>query len=154
MVKKYILIDTSVLLEILNVPDRASNHDDFRAQFEEKIKAGCSFFIPLATILETGNHISQKGDGRQKYECARKFVILIEKSLAGITPFKVLQFFTQNDLREWLQEFPNSAKRGESFGDLSIQKDLFRLHEISPREDISIWTLDGHLKSYSIKGEK
>lgn len=154
MDKEYILIDTSVMVEILNVPQKANNPQKVMAQFIRKSKAGCSFFIPFATILETGNHIAQNGDGRQKYECARHFVDLIEKSLAGITPFRVLQFFTQKDLREWLQEFPNSAKRGESFGDFSIQKDLLRLHELSPREDISIWTLDGHLNSYSLKGEK
>ena len=154
MDKEYILIDTSVMLVILNVPNRANDYDNIMAQFKKKIDAGCSFFIPLATILETGNHIAQNGDGRQKYICAQRFVKLIEKSLVGITPFKVLQFFTQDDLREWLYEFPNSAKRSESFGDLSIQKDLFRLHEKNPREDISIWTLDGHFDSYSIKGEK
>ena len=66
----------------------------------------------------------------------------------------LLKFFDQDDLRKWLQEFPVSASRKESFGDFSIQKDLVRLHELSPREDISIWTLDGHLNSYSIKGER
>lgn len=154
MNKAYILIDTSVMLEILNVPGKAQKHDTVMDEFKNKVDADCSFFIPLATILETGNHIAQNGDGRQRLECAKKFVELIEKSLDGESPFQVLRFFDQAGLREWLQEFPDSANREESFGDLSIRKDLDRLHELKPREDIFIWTLDGHLDSYSIKGER
>ena len=154
MDKAYILIDTSVMLEILNVPGKAQVHDTVMDEFKKKADAGCSFFIPLATILESGNHIAQNGDGRQRLSCAKNFVELIEKSLDGESPFMLLKFFDQDDLRKWLQEFPVSASRKESFGDFSIQKDLVRLHELSPREDISIWTLDGHLNSYSIKGER
>jgi len=151
---EYILLDTSIMLEILNVPNKASDHDTIMAQFKEKTVAGVTFFIPLATILETGNHVAQNGDGRQRFACAQNFVVLVEKSLDGESPFKVLQFFNQGELRKWLQDFPASANRGESFGDLSIQNDLNRLHELKPREDISIWTLDGHLDSYSIKGAR
>ena len=150
----YILIDTSVMLEILNVPNKAGKHITIMDEFRKKAKAGVTFFIPLATILETGNHIAQNGDGRQRLACAENFVDLVEKSLDGESPFKVLQFFDQEELRKWLQDFPASANRGESFGDLSIQKDLTRLHELKPREDISIWTLDGHLDSYSVNGER
>ena len=154
MDRGYILIDTSVMLEILNVPDKSNVHDDVIAEFKKKADAGCSFFIPLATIVETGNHIAQNGDGNQRLECARNFVKLIEKSLDGYAPFKILRFFNQDELRGWLQEFPDSAMRGKSFGDFSIQKDLARLHELNPREDISIWALDGHLDSYSLTGEQ
>ena len=154
MNKAYILIDTSVMLEILDVPGKAHDHGTIMNEFKEKADADCSFFIPLATILETGNHIAQNGDGRQRLDSAIKFVKLIEKSIEGESPFKVLKFFDQGELRNWLQEFPESAKRKESFGDLSIRKDLDRLHELKPREDIFIWTLDGHLDAYSIKGER
>lgn len=150
----YILIDTSVMLEILDVPDKASNHDTIIAEFKKKTDAGDIFFIPLATILETGNHIAQSGNGRQRFACAKIFVNLVEKSLEGESPFNLLQFFNHDGLREWLQDFPKSASRGESFGDLSIQKDMNRLHELNPREDIFIWTLDSHLRSYSISGDR
>lgn len=154
MKKEYILIDTSVLLEILNVPHKANIHDKVMSEFKEKADAGCSFFIPLATILETGNHIAQNGDGRQRLDCAENFVKLVEKTLDGESPFMVLNFFEQNDLRKWLRDFPSSANRAESLGDLLIQKDMNRLHELNPRESISIWTLDGHLDAYSISGER
>ena len=149
----YVLIDTSVMLEILNVPKKANDHDAIMAEFKKKVDAGGTFFIPLATIMETGNHIAQNGNGRQRLACARHFVNLVEKSLDGESPFMVLKFFDQKELRKLLQDFPASANRQESFGDLSIQKDLERLHELKPREDISIWTLDGHLDSYSLKGD-
>nr|WP_232023833.1 hypothetical protein [Microcystis viridis] len=43
-------------------------------ELKEKIKAGESLFLPMATILETGNHIAQNGDGNQRRTCAEKFV--------------------------------------------------------------------------------
>ena len=61
---EYILIDTSVMLEILNVPNKARGHDTIMTQFRKKVDAGATFFIPLATILETGNHVAQYVDIR------------------------------------------------------------------------------------------
>ena len=44
------LIDTSVFVEILNVPQKASQHRQIIQQLEEKIKAHESLFLPMATI--------------------------------------------------------------------------------------------------------
>jgi len=154
MDKEYILIDTSVMVEILNVPNKSNNHDTIMSEFKKRAKDGCSFFIPLTTILETGNHIAQNGDGNLRRICANNFVNLVEKSLDGISPFKVLPFFNQEELRKWLKDLPDIAATGQSFGDFSIIKDMEKLHELNPREDISIWALDGHLDSYSIRGDR
>ncbi|RML46901.1 hypothetical protein ALQ95_03492 [Pseudomonas syringae pv. ribicola] len=64
------LIDTSIFVEILNVPVKAQQHIETLHQLEQRILAGESLFLPMATILETGNHIGQNGDGRARRKCA------------------------------------------------------------------------------------
>ena len=65
------LIDTSVFLNILNVP---RCNEDRMQNFKEYIELGCTFLLPMATILETGNHIAQNGDGTIRRKTAIHFV--------------------------------------------------------------------------------
>lgn len=74
------LIDTSIFLNLLDVPycneARAAVAEDF-ATF---VEAGCSFLLPMATILETGNHIAQNGDGNLRRKTAQRFVFAVNGS--------------------------------------------------------------------------
>jgi hypothetical protein len=143
------LIDTSIFLEILEAPNMASRRLNILAQLEEKIEQGESLFLPMATIFETGNHIAQNGDGRQRRGCAEKFVRQVEKALKGASPFKPISFLTQEQLQQWLSEFPDSAMRGSGIGDLSIIHDFHRVCAQSPLRRVYIWSLDDHLRGYS-----
>lgn len=53
------LIDTSVFLNLLNVPNRNQTRAEVVASFEEYAENNCTFILPMATILETGNHIAR-----------------------------------------------------------------------------------------------
>ena len=53
------LIDTSIFLEFLNIPNFNQNREAVMQEFREYIELGCTFLLPMATILETGNHIAQ-----------------------------------------------------------------------------------------------
>lgn len=64
------LIDTSIFTNILNVPGRNQNKADVNHAFREYIDLGCTFILPMATIIETGNHIAQNGDGRLRRDTA------------------------------------------------------------------------------------
>lgn len=70
MSKPLCLVDTSILLNILNVPDKNEHREEVFAAFQEKIKAGETFFLSLATVIETGNHIGHLPDGNSRYGCA------------------------------------------------------------------------------------
>lgn len=86
------LVDTSVLCEILQVPDKCEPAKSFQvvAELDRRWKAGERLVIPLTAVIETGNHIAQakKGD---RHEVARRFVALLRESLAGKSPWLVLQ---------------------------------------------------------------
>lgn len=60
------LIDTTIFLEILDVPRKATRHEHMILELQRKMEDGETLFLPMATILETGNHIAQNGDGRQR----------------------------------------------------------------------------------------
>jgi hypothetical protein len=142
------LIDTSIFLEILDVPKKATRHEDVISELKGKIENVETLFLPMATILETGNHIAQNGDGKQRRACALNFVSQVQDALNGKSPFKPVRFLEKEHLQEWLCEFPDSAMRGNSLGDLSIIHDFKRLCRQSPRREIYIWSQDSHLSSF------
>jgi hypothetical protein len=145
------LIDTSIFLEILNVPHKASQSELILQKLEEKIKARESLFLPMATILETGNHIAKakKVDGNQRRICAEKFVNQVTQALEGKSPFTPINFLKKEDLQGWLKEFPDQAMRGRGLGDLSIIHDWQKICDQNPSRRVYIWSLDKHLKGYN-----
>jgi hypothetical protein len=142
------LIDTSIFLEILDVPRKAARHEDVISELQAKMENGETLFLPMATILETGNHIAQNGDGKQRRSCALNFVSQVQDALNGKSPFKPVSFLEKEHLQEWLSEFPDSAMQGNSLGDLSIIHDFQRFCQKHPRRAIYIWSQDSHLSSF------
>lgn len=142
------LIDTSIFVEILNVPNMASARQQVIKQLEVKIERGESLFLPMATILETGNHIAQNGDGQQRRECAKRFVERVQQALNGESPFKPIAFLSHEELQKWLSEFPDSAMRGRGLGDLSIIHDFHRMCSQNQGRMVYIWSLDEHFLSF------
>ena len=80
------LIDTTVLLNLLNVPNRSQNSKQISEEFTDFVELDCTFIIPLVAVIETGNHISQNGDGRLRRESANRFFIAVNLLL----PFQQL----------------------------------------------------------------
>jgi hypothetical protein len=75
------LLDTSVLVEWLAVPKKSGQKDVITAQMREKIGAGESLYLPMASVFETDNHIGQNGDGTLRRNCAVRFVDLVEQAM-------------------------------------------------------------------------
>ena len=142
------LLDTSVFVEILNVPNMVKQRDTILAELGQKIQNGESLFLPMATIFETGNHIAQNGDGTQRRKCAKDFVEQVQKALDGTSPFTPLKFPVNEDLKQWLAGFPDFAMRESGIGDLSIIHDWKRQCELFPTRHVYIWSLDVHLSAH------
>ncbi len=139
------LLDTSILLELLAVPSKASRSAEINQQLRAKLEAKESLFLPMATVLETGNHIGQNGDGSTRWHC---FVGLVKEAISGSAPFQAINFPSSSQMSAWLAEFPAHAKTGSGLGDLSIVHEWRRLHSLSPARRVYIWTLDSHLAAY------
>jgi hypothetical protein len=146
------LLDTSILCEILEVPNKCGSHRKIYAQMQEKIETE-SLLLPMSSILETGNHIGQNGDGRQRRDAAIRFVRFVHEAIGGETPFTPTPFFEPEVLRTWLGEFPDWANRGAELGDLTIVKEFERQCGLNPRPRlVYVWSLDRHLSSYRREG--
>lgn len=142
------LLDTSILCEILAVPGRCAHKDEVLAAMAEKVNERESLLLPMSAIVETGNHIGQNGDGRQRRKAAGRFVSLVQQAIRGETPFTPTPFFESEGLLEWLSEFPDWAMQGSGFADLTIAKEFERQCALNRQRRVYIWSLDGHLSSY------
>ncbi len=142
------LIDTSVFVEVLAVFGRSARQKAIRGQLEQKLEDGESLFLPMATILETGNHIAHNGDGTQRRKVANRFVEQVKLALEGRSPFTPMVFPKQDSIRHWLAMFPDFAMRGQGLGDLSIVQDWERMRTQHSLRRVYIWSLDQHLSAY------
>lgn len=58
-----VFVDTSVLLNVLDVPGKNSDHVEVASTFKQRVQEGHTFVIPATSVIEVGNHIAQLSDG-------------------------------------------------------------------------------------------
>ncbi len=153
------IIDTSVFLNLLDVPGRNNQREDVDKAFLEYVELGATFVLPMATILETGNHIAQNGDGGTRRETAQRFCEQVTLAFSGKAPYQISEFPNSTEVLEWLAKFPNLAGQnksqaktteGTSFGDLSIIEEFNKFANRFYMSEIFIWSLDRDLSNYHI----
>ena len=151
------LIDTSIFLNLLQVPGRCQDKKQVFEDFKQYIGNGCTFILPMATIIETGNHIAQNGDGNLRRQTAQRFCTAVREAFNGEAPYRPSDFPQSSDILQWLDEFPAHAGRnksatrtgeGTSFGDLSIIKEYERSLALFSMSEVFIWSLDSDLAAY------
>lgn len=146
-------VDTCILTNLLDIPGYNQNRDAVMREYEEKKSTKDTFVIPLAVLIETGNHIAQiKG---KKYEIAQKFSELIQNAAVGSSNFVVTPEISLEQITEIMKNFPNSVVREDrGFGDLSILsqfEDYWKNKQ--PIGKMCIWSLDHHLQGYEKTGD-
>jgi len=142
------IVDTSVFLNVLDVPRFNQNRDQVLTSFEQRIQAEDSFLLPFTTILESGNHIAQLNDGNQRRRFSMKFSTSVLQSLEGEAPWKPLGFPTEELLKQWLPDFPNEAARSVGLGDFMIIKQWESQCALFGAYTVKIWSLDQDLQGY------
>lgn len=143
------LVDTTILLNILDVPGRNQDKPTVFKEFEERIQAGDLFFLPYAAIVECGNHISRLSNANQRKKYAVDFVDLVRETLIGSLPWKPSKMPLKDDLHVWLNRFPISAESNKSFADHSMIEEWLIHSKDFPHYHVTIWSLDSHLNGYS-----
>lgn len=150
------LIDTSIFLEIVDVPKYNQHRASVLEDFETYYLAGFTFLLPMATILETGNHIAQNGDGRMRRKTALHFVEQVKAAFNGEAPWRPTTFPSTAEILEWIDQFPDEAgknkapnkQEGTSFGDLSIIQEYHKACNKFSMSEVFIWSLDSDLLNY------
>ena len=153
------LIDTSILCELLEIPTKSSPAvaKKIKATFARWAKNDVRFILPLAAVIETGNHIAQNGDGTVRRERGIALANFVRQSLQDASPFLKPPFWNKDDLESWMSKFPESAMREVGLGDVSILHDLevakarLKLPSAVP---IDIWNRDSHFSNRETDNER
>lgn len=142
------IVDTSILVELLNLPGLASRHVGMVAEFEQRQAAREQFLLPIAALIETGNHIAHIPDGVARRKSADDFVQFAAASLHGKSPFTPTPLPSILDVTAWLTDFPDHAMRGVGLADRSLIALWDIQRQLHPQRRIYIWSLDDALISY------
>lgn len=132
MKHKVLIIDTSMLVVYLQVPGMDScgpdadrwNYLRVKQKIDVEIAAGTKLILPLATIIETGNHIAQAG-GHTNFDIASAFCEYIILSADGESPWmpmdaQVENLWSRENLKRLAQRWPALAATKHSMGDATI----------------------------------
>lgn len=154
--KKVLIIDTSILCVWLAVPGMdfcgpdADRWDKARVdtKIEDETKAETTFVLPLASILETGNHIAQSRQHRK--DRAEALAELMRKSADEETPWAAFSdqsiLWSQQKLKALAESWPALADQKLSLGDATIKDVAEYYAQIGAV--VEILTGDQGLKAY------
>jgi hypothetical protein len=152
-----VLLDTSVYLNVLDVPGRNQQREAIFNHFEQRVRQRDHFLLPMATIWETGNHISRLNTGTLRRRYAWQLADSVQAALSGHAPFRTTYFPDSRVFAQWLQAFPDMAQRnkspqktteGVSLSDLSIIKEWEQTRDRHALSRVLIWSLDSDLAAY------
>ncbi len=152
-----VLLDTSVYLNVLNLPGRNQDRAAVLDLFTDRVQNGDHFLLPMATIWEAGNQVSRLPDGAQRYRFAVKLVADVHNAINGEAPYRTTYFPDSTVFSTWLNEFPDYAKRnkapdktteGISLSDLAIIQEWERTRARHSLSRVLIWSLDRDLAGY------
>ncbi|HYW18914.1 MAG TPA: hypothetical protein VE956_06275 [Nodularia sp. (in: cyanobacteria)] len=129
--RKVLLIDTSLLCVWLQVPGKetaGNNKWDFEQvnqKIQTEINKGTTLVLPLATVIETGNHIAQaKTNKNNKYPTAKKFAEIITFAADETSPWAAFSeqvvLWEAEELKNLAKKFPDQVSQATSMGDASI----------------------------------
>lgn len=84
------IVDTSILDELLSIPGWASHHDEVLTAYARRQQKREAFLLPIAVLIETGNHVAQVPDGARRRKAAELFQQFARSVLDGQTPFTLV----------------------------------------------------------------
>jgi hypothetical protein len=154
--KRVLIIDTNIFCIWLDVPgkdtcgpdDNKWNKQRVKQKLDEEITKKTTFVLPLASIIETGNHIAQAKHSRK--ERAEALADLMRKSADEASPWAAFSdqsvLWTANKLKALADSWPSLAARKLSLGDATI-KDIAEYYA-QLGYVVEILTGDQGLKNY------
>lgn len=153
-------IDTSVLCLLLKIPGFENSgpstvtHDDIKGMFT----AVCtdqqlSLALPVAAIIETGNHIAQIKDSDERRDRAAILTDMLDKASQHTAPWQLAAVQWDDQL---IKRIFHTSSMGGSFvdlvpskigiGDISIWEEAVSFEERSQIE-ARVWSIDNDLLS-------
>ncbi len=156
MSKRVLILDTSVLCCWLQVPGKEEagpisdrwNHARIDRLLEQERAKGSTFVLPIATLIETGNHIAQAGS--QRFERASSLADYLREAADAKSPWAAFTdqspLWQPENLRTLADSWPQLANGGTTIGDATI-KDVAEYYA-KASYFVEILTGDAGLKAY------
>lgn len=158
MAKKVIILDTSILCVWLAIPgmdkiekrgEPAILHDDVEEKINREIAEGARIVLPLASVIECGNHITQIKHADPK-TYIDQFAEFILKSIDGLEPWDIFtnqtNLFDKENFKKLVDRWKELSMSGISMGDASIIQ--VAEHYSDKNFTAEIYTGDSGLKAY------
>lgn len=154
-----VFVDTSVLLNILDVPGKNSHRELIVTEYRTLREAGAILVVPIAAVVEVGNHLAQLGSGHDRRDRARRFEAILRAALERRAPWVVsgaswdgeflLGLLNGDGLRPGLVDLcASSVGSGDASILLELQRYRLRI-DLPSGMPIRLWTLDVGLGSYA-----
>lgn len=143
-----VLIDTSVFLNILDVPAFNQERQIVLDEVSRCLEQNAVFLLPIAAIVETGNHIAQLASGGDRRRFAVTFCEQVNAAISGEAPWQAMRTPDTEMIQSWLPQFPEFSMREIGMGDLSIIKDWEDTCRKHTGWRVRIWSLDNGLMHY------
>ena len=154
--KKVLIFDTSIMCVWLRVPgkdtcksvDNTITLESINKKIEEEKNNGTTFILPIASIIETGNHIAH-ADG-DKFNLGEKFANLICDTANSNSPWAAFteqsSLWKPENLVALAKRWQKTVITGQSLGDASIVE--VAEYYASLGYEVEIYTGDKDLKAY------
>lgn len=159
--KKVLVVDTSILCVWLKVPGKetcgSSNalitYDMVADKIEAEKKNGTTFILPLATIIETGNHIAHSSGDRKSL--GSEFAQIMIDSADENSPWAAFTeqstLWNPKNLKKLAQKWKETVIAGQALGDASIVEVVQYYTDLG--YEVEIFTGDEGLKAYEPTSE-
>ena len=145
-------IDTSIMCNLLEIPDKCADKERVKKEWKEVLERKETLIMPLATIIETGNHIAHiaDGNGDARYTIAKKFKQFLEKTAESKAPWTLYgNALEQKEIKYLADNLEKFLPAKIGIGDMTIVYAYEKyLAEEPAIGTIMIWSTDGHLSSY------
>lgn len=161
-VVRLIVVDTSYLLELFQVPDCSSDraYVPIFQRFENARRMTDQLQVPLPVLFELGNHVADVKNGQERRRLSAMLVETVDIWLSGETPLTIVSSMndarTVQDFRDAVtgltQEFKTLAPDRQGLTNAAIALEAKRLRDKHKNTSLKtylvhIWTTDKKLKA-------
>ncbi len=152
-----LFVDTSILCDLLKVPGKCQRHDEVRDELQSLEDSGIQLVLPIASVIETGNHIAQAKDGHGRHASAEAFVRLLRLTARGDAPWVLHSVAWDARMLDLLCHGPGQIgtfveMAGAGIlgaGDIAILAECELYSSRTAGVQVSVWTHDERLASYT-----
>ena len=151
-----VFVDTSVLLNLLDVPGNNDRHQADVDTRDQLLDSGFLLILPVTTVIETGNAIARDAGGL-RHDRSRAFVEILRATLSATSPWAASDVGLTNELLGAVLDGHQRAPglrtlmtEGVGSGDACILAEVAEYRtRISSAYPVRIWSHDRALSAYS-----